>query len=71
VDSFKAFDVRGSFNIACCDVFNTLARRVGLSVYKDNDVFILVIFILLFLTILSLRFRRVFVPVARPGKPQA
>lgn len=59
---FKPFDIKGSFDVACCDVFNTIARRVGLTVYKDNDMFILVIFILLFVTILSLRFRRVFIP---------
>ena len=60
VNDFKPFDIRGSLTVVCCDVFNTLAKYAGLSVYKDHDIFVLVLFIILFLVLISLRFRRIF-----------
>jgi hypothetical protein len=62
----KPFDIRGSIQVARRDVFNNLATRIGLVVYKDRDVFVLVIFLLLLVVMISLRFRRILVTTIVP-----
>lgn len=58
VDYMKPFTSRGSMEVVCCDVLNTLARAVGMNIYKDNDVLVLVLLIVVFVVLIGLRVRR-------------
>ena len=62
VKDMKPFSVKGSMQVVCCDVFNMIARHIGLNVYKDHDIIVLVLFIMVFVTMVCLRFRRIILP---------